>query len=106
MNYFKSTLAERLTKVIGSWKFIIAQSIILILYVLFNRLDAEAFTVLNLILSFQAAYTAPILLMSHNAMTERDRELAEVDRENTKKILWRISKLETKLIKEIEENAE
>ncbi len=104
----KENPAEKITRVLGSWKFLISQSIVLTAYVLYNLFaphpfDPFPFIFLNLILSFQAAYTAPIILMSHSLMAKRDRELATQDHENTKKILAHITNLEQKLIKEVDE---
>ncbi len=104
----KTNLAEKITNVIGSWRFLIAQTVVLVVYVLYNLLsphpfDPFPFIFLNLVLSFQAAYTAPIILMSHALMTERDRAQQNQDRENTKEILAHIKKLEHALIKEVEE---
>lgn len=104
-----SNLADKITTVIGSWKFLGIQSVILCIYVVANAwlltepFDPYPFILLNLVLSFQAAYTAPIILMSHNRMAEKDRELAQVDRENTRKILLSIQTLENTFKKEVEE---
>ncbi|MDB5327945.1 MAG: hypothetical protein JWM57_3514, partial [Phycisphaerales bacterium] len=65
-------LADGFASVVGSWPFIIAQSILLIAWVSLNVLnfcrhwDAYPFTFLNLALSFQAAYASPIIMMSQN----------------------------------------
>ena len=85
----KSTLGERvadnITSVIGSWKFIIIQSVVLALWIVFNLIawinhwDPYPFILLNLALSFQAAYAAPIIMMSQNRTTTRDRKKAEAD---------------------------
>jgi len=71
---------------VGSWRFIIIQSILLTLWILFNILavikhwDPYPFILLNLMLSFQAAYTAPIIMMmSQNRQSDMDRERAEHD---------------------------
>lgn len=108
----KENLADKITGIIGSWKFLILQTIILVLYVglnvawFFVHFDPFPFIFLNLILSFQAAYTAPIILMSHNRMAERDRDLAKLDRENNARILQSIEKLEKTLIKEVDQAVE
>lgn len=107
----KRNLADVITEVIGSWWFLAGQSVFLLLYVLYNLLsstpfDPFPFIFLNLMLSFQAAYTAPIILMSHNRMADRDRELLRKDRENTQKILKSIEKLEARLLKDIDEAVE
>lgn len=77
--------ADRITLIIGSWTFIIAQSCILALWIAINILawieswDPYPFILLNLALSFQAAYAAPIIMMSQNRAAARDRRKAELD---------------------------
>lgn len=77
--------ADKIAQVMGSWNFLIVQSIILALWVVFNILafinhwDPYPFILLNLFLSLQAAYTAPIIMMSQNRQAERDRLEAHND---------------------------
>ena len=78
MNYGER-LADRFAAVIGSWRFIILQSVILFTWVLLNvagivSFDKYPFILLNLFLSFQAAYTGPVLLMSANRQANKDRK--------------------------------
>jgi hypothetical protein len=69
----------------GSWKFIVAQTIIVFVWVIVNlyvwiyRWDPYPFILLNLLFSTQAAYAAPIIMMSQNRQSQRDREHAEQD---------------------------
>jgi uncharacterized membrane protein len=74
----------------GSWTFIIAQSIfvgawiILNLVALLRHWDAYPFILLNLLFSTQAAYAAPIIMMSQNRQAQKDHlrddhEAAEVE---------------------------
>jgi len=69
----------------GSWPFIIIQSMILAAWLAFNaiawayRWDPYPFILLNLALSFQAAYAAPIIMMSQNRQAAKDRLDAEND---------------------------
>jgi uncharacterized membrane protein len=69
----------------GSWKFIIIQSIILLAWILLNvtafveQWDPYPFILLNLALSFQAAYAAPFIMMSQNRQQDIDRQAAEHD---------------------------
>ena len=78
-------IADRFANVMGSWSFIIIQSVILALWVTVNvfayvwRWDPYPFILLNLALSFQAAYAAPIIMMSQNRQAEKDRVAAEND---------------------------
>ena len=78
-------IADRLATVMGSWPFIIVQSFILALWISFNVIayinhwDPYPFILLNLALSFQAAYAAPIIMMSQNRQAAKDRLMAEQD---------------------------
>ena len=71
----------------GSWPFIIVQSIILAIWISLNVIgyiehwDPYPFILLNLALSFQAAYAAPIIMMSQNRQAAKDRLMAEQDYE-------------------------
>lgn len=81
----KHKTAEAVVKVIGSWNFIVIQTIILICWSILNIIaafehwDPYPFILLNLILSLQAAYAAPIIMMSQNRQAERDRLEAHND---------------------------
>jgi len=78
-------VADKVADVMGSWTFIIIQSVILGIWVLLNVLawvkswDPYPFILLNLALSFQAAYAAPIIMMSQNRQQDIDRKAAEND---------------------------
>lgn len=72
-------LADIIASFIGSWTFIIIQSIILILWVTANvvgfaHYDPYPFILLNLFLSFEAAYATPLILMSSNIQAAKDRK--------------------------------
>lgn len=75
--------AEKMAQVIGSWRFLAIQSCLLALWVALNVVgwvrhwDPYPFILLNLALSFQAAYTGPILLIASNRQEERDRRRIE-----------------------------
>lgn len=72
---------------IGSWRFILFQSTAIALWITGNvwvgqgAWDPYPFILLNLLLSFQAAYTAPAIMMSQNRLSEQDRRHAESDYE-------------------------
>jgi uncharacterized membrane protein len=78
-------VADGVARVVGSWRFIIIQSVLLIIWMALNVVawvsawDPYPFILLNLVLSFQAAYTAPIIMMSQNRQSEIDREAAQHD---------------------------
>lgn len=77
------TLGERLSdlvaEIVGSWRFILIQSGLLVVWLIANvalgsnAWDPYPFILLNLMLSFQAAYTAPIIMMSQNRQADIDR---------------------------------
>jgi len=82
------TLGERIADlvavVMGSWTFIVAQSLVLCLWIAANAYSGRAwdpypFILLNLALSFQAAYAAPIIMMAQNRQAAIDRRKAEQD---------------------------
>ena len=77
--------ADMFANAVGSWRFIIIQSIILTAWIILNvaawieHWDPYPFILLNLALSFQAAYAAPIIMMSQNRQADKDRLMAEQD---------------------------
>jgi uncharacterized membrane protein len=78
-------LADGVAAAVGSWRFILIQSGLLAAWIAGNALvgrgawDPFPFILLNLLLSFQAAYTAPIIMMSQNRLSDVDRERALAD---------------------------
>jgi len=82
---FGQKLADQVASGMGSWKFIITQTIIVVLWIVLNLFayikhwDPYPFILLNLLFSTQAAYAAPIIMMSQNRQSQRDREHAEAD---------------------------
>ncbi len=82
---FGSRLADTVAKGMGSWKFIILQTLFVILWMglnivgFFYHWDTYPFILLNLLFSTQAAYAAPIIMMSQNRQSERDRLQAQAD---------------------------
>jgi uncharacterized membrane protein len=82
---FGQKLADAFAATMGSWRFIIIQSVILLVWVGLNLTawikawDPYPFILLNLALSFQAAYAAPIIMMSQNRQQDIDRQAAEND---------------------------
>ena len=79
-------IADTVASTVGSWRFIIIQSVFLALWLIFNifalgilHWDPYPFILLNLALSFQAAYSAPFVMMSQNRQAEKDRLTAQND---------------------------
>jgi uncharacterized membrane protein len=88
---FGARAADGFANAVGSWTFIVIQSIILVFWITLNVIawithwDPYPFILLNLALSFQAAYAAPIIMMSQNRQSVKDRLMAEQDYQiNTK----------------------
>jgi uncharacterized membrane protein len=80
-------IADLVAATMGSWSFIIVQTTILLIWIVLNvtafvqRWDPYPFILLNLALSFQAAYAAPFIMMSQNRQQDIDRKQAENDRQ-------------------------
>jgi uncharacterized membrane protein len=78
-------IADTVAATMGSWTFIIIQSILLAVWIVLNvtafveRWDPYPFILLNLALSFQAAYAAPFIMMAQNRQQDIDRKEAETD---------------------------
>ncbi|MFN2462782.1 MAG: DUF1003 domain-containing protein [Candidatus Dormibacteria bacterium] len=78
-------LANSVTGVMGSWKFIIIQTVLVVFWVALNIIgliahwDPYPFILLNLMFSVQAAYASPLILMAGNVAAARDRDLWEHD---------------------------
>jgi uncharacterized membrane protein len=78
-------LADAVTGVFGSWRFIVVQTVIVVLWISANivavalRWDPYPFILLNLLFSTQAAYAAPLILLSQNRQADTDRVKAEHD---------------------------
>jgi len=78
-------IADLVAATMGSWRFIIVQSSILLAWLALNvtawiqHWDPYPFILLNLALSFQAAYAAPFIMMSQNRQQDIDRKDAAAD---------------------------
>ena len=100
---FGGRVADVVAKGMGSWKFIILQTALVILWMGINLVgfmyhwDVYPFILLNLLFSTQAAYAAPIIMMSQNRQNERDRMHAEQDYKTNKDAKQEIEALAIKL---------
>ena len=78
-------VADQVAVTMGSWRFIIIQSVVLAIWIALNvaayvaRWDPYPFILLNLLLSFQAAYAAPVIMMIQNRQQDIDRREAAQD---------------------------
>ncbi len=82
---FGQRIADAMAHTIGSWPFIIGQTILVAFWVVLNltawvrEWDPYPFILLNLMFSVQAAYAGPVIMMSQNRQAERDRMQAQSD---------------------------
>ena len=110
-------IADRVTGFLGSWRFIVIQSVIVLIWVAGNiwllfHFDPYPFILLNLAFSTQAAYAAPLILLAGNRASIRDRmtlehaaeeaDLEEVQNEQllrgNKEILEHVDRLEHQIL--------
>jgi uncharacterized membrane protein len=105
---FGQRVADRTAQVLGSWPFIIGQTVVVGCWVVLNVVawsrhwDPYPFILLNLMFSVQAAYAAPVIMMSQNRQAERDRYQAQADYETNVRAEQEIEEIQTRL-KRIEE---
>jgi uncharacterized membrane protein len=96
-------VADLVTETVGSWRFIIIQSCLLGVWIVLNvtawigHWDPYPFILLNLALSFQAAYATPFILMSQNRQSTIDRDKAQQDLDCDLKAEMEIELLHEKL---------
>ena len=81
-------LSERIARFLGTGKFLVAQTGLIFLWIIWNlavpkaiRFDGYPFQFLTLVLSLQAAYAAPLILLAQNRQDDRDRANLAQDRE-------------------------
>lgn len=89
----------------GSWKFIIIQTVFVVIWITINllavhlRWDPYPFILLNLLFSTQASYAAPIIMMSQNRQGDRDRVQAYADYETNLRAKEEIEQLQISMIR-------
>ncbi len=100
---FGQKIADWVANGMGSWMFIIVQTILVIWWMIANIIgwiqhwDPYPFILLNLLFSTQAAYAAPIIMMSQNRQSERDRVHAEADYQTNIQAKLEIEELQERL---------
>ena len=91
--HFGESAADAVAAAMGSWRFIIAQSIVVGAWITLNLLalvhhwDVYPFILLNLLFSTQAAYAAPIIMMSQNRAAAKDRRRDDHEAEEVSALL-------------------
>ena len=111
---FGDKISDAVANGMGSWKFIIWQSIFVVVWMTLNVIgfikhwDTYPFILLNLIFSTQAAYAAPIIMMAQNRQSNRDRIQAEEDyqtnidaKQEIEALQLHLSKIETEKLDKI-----
>ncbi|MFM9135496.1 MAG: DUF1003 domain-containing protein [bacterium] len=87
-------LSERIARFIGSWRFIAWMTVVIVAWLLWNTLapedlrpDPYPFIFLTFMLSLQASYAAPLILLAQNRQADRDRVQYLEDRATTERIV-------------------
>ncbi|MCG2800189.1 MAG: DUF1003 domain-containing protein [Cellulomonas sp.] len=88
--------AEAIARFFGTPRFIVWLTVFCVVWILWNTLGPDAwrfdqaangFTALTLMLSMQASYSAPLILLAQNRQADRDRVSAEQDRQRAERNL-------------------
>ncbi|NCT95096.1 MAG: DUF1003 domain-containing protein [Chitinophagaceae bacterium] len=96
-------IADAVAQGMGSWTFIILQTVFVVVWMLLNVVgyirhwDPYPFILLNLLFSTQAAYAAPVIMMSQNRQSERDRLQANADYQTNIEAKKEIEELQIRL---------
>jgi uncharacterized membrane protein len=85
-------LSEKIARFLGTGRFLVWMTVVIILWVLWNvvapaplRFDQYPFIFLTLMLSLQASYAAPLILLAQNRQDDRDRVNLEQDRKQNER---------------------
>jgi uncharacterized membrane protein len=83
---------ERVARFLGTGRYLIVQSAIIVVWVVWNalvpthlRFDPYPLQFLTLVLSLQAAYSAPLILLAQNRQDDRDRVNLDADRDTARR---------------------
>ena len=87
-------VSEKVARFLGSWRFLGYMTFVVFSWLLWNifgpndlRIDAFPFLFLTLVLSLQASYAAPLILLAQNRQADRDRVQFQEDRDRTERLL-------------------
>lgn len=85
-------LSERIARFLGTGRFIVWMTVVIVVWVVWNiaapaglRFDEYPFIFLTLVLSLQASYAAPLILLAQNRQADRDRINLEQDRKQNER---------------------
>src|SRR5260370_33485750 len=106
-------VSDKVASIMGSCRFIITQSILLIIWIIINTIalivhfDGYSYILLNLALSFQAAFATSVILMSQNRQASKDRLASEHDyqinlkgEEETRQLIQHLYEQDAELLKQ------
>jgi uncharacterized membrane protein len=84
--------SERVARFLGSWRFIAWMTAAIAAWLIYNIVvvdpaDPYPFIFLTLLLSLQASYAAPLILLAQNRQDDRDRVQIKEDRERTERLI-------------------
>ncbi|GAB3180474.1 DUF1003 domain-containing protein [Streptomyces incanus] len=87
-------LSERIARFLGTGRFIVWMTVVIIVWLVWNvsapqelRFDEYPFIFLTLMLSLQASYAAPLILLAQNRQDDRDRVNLEQDRKQDERVI-------------------
>ena len=87
-------ISERVARFLGSWRFLGYMTLVIAIWLVWNRyapenlrVDPFPFLFLTLALSLQASYAAPLILLAQNRQADRDRVQYQEDREQTQRLI-------------------
>ena len=89
-------LSERFARFMGTARFLVGMTLFVVVWLLWNTFGPESlqfdprslnYTLLTLLLSLQASYAAPLILLAQNRQADRDRVAAEQDRQRAERAL-------------------
>ena len=83
-------VSERIARFLGTARFLVYMTVFIIVWVVVNvtpiAFDPYTFTFLTLLLSLQASYAAPLILLAQNRQADRDRVSLEEDRATSQRL--------------------
>ena len=83
-------LSERIARFLGTARFLVYMTVFILVWVVVNitpiAFDPYTFTFLTLLLSLQASYAAPLILLAQNRQADRDRVSLEEDRNTSRRL--------------------
>jgi uncharacterized membrane protein len=107
---FGEKAAEQLAAFVGSWRFVIWQNVVVFAWIAFNligiyglRWDPMPFILLNLVFSWQASNTGPILQLTSNRQAGKDRKRDDVEAKEVD-MMSEMLRQNTQLTREVHEH--